>query len=242
MKISIVTIVLNDKNNIERTIQSVLAQDIEFEYVIIDGGSTDDTLDVIEKYKDKINILVSEPDTGIYNAMNKAIDLVNGEWVCFMNSGDMFFDSNVLKKILPNLDDNVDIVYGDQEVRYISKSKILKADKNIKDIWKGMVFSHQSCFVKKDILKQYRFNELNRITADYELFNILYKVNKRFKYIPMIVASVSTGGVSDIKRIDSIVSRWNIIDKNFGLNIYYLKLIILEMIKSYIKKILRLGK
>lgn len=242
MKISIVTIVLNDKNNIERTIQSVLAQDIEFEYVIIDGGSTDDTLDVIEKYKDKINILVSEPDTGIYNAMNKAIDLVNGEWVCFMNSGDMFFDSNVLKKILPNLDDNVDIVYGDQEVRYISKSKILKADKNIKDIWKGMVFSHQSCFVKKDILKQYRFNESNRITADYELFNILYKVNKRFKYIPMIVASVSTGGVSDIKRIDSIVSRWNIIDKNFGLNIYYLKLIILEMIKSYIKKILRLGK
>lgn len=242
MKISIVTIVLNDKNNIERTIQSVLAQDIEFEYVIIDGGSTDDTLDVIEKYKDKINILVSEPDTGIYNAMNKAIDLVNGEWVCFMNSGDMFFDSNVLKKILPNLDDNVDIVYGDQEVRYISKSKILKADKNIKDIWKGMVFSHQSCFVKKDILKQYRFNESNRITADYELFNILYKANKRFKYIPMIVASVSTGGVSDIKRIDSIVSRWNIIDKNFGLNIYYLKLIILEMIKSYIKKILRLGK
>lgn len=242
MKISIVTIVLNDKNNIERTIQSVLAQDIEFEYVIIDGGSTDDTLDVIEKYKDKINILVSEPDTGIYNAMNKAIDLVNGVWVCFMNSGDMFFDSNVLKKILPNLDDNVDIVYGDQEVRYISKSKILKADKNIKDIWKGMVFSHQSCFVKKDILKQYRFNESNRITADYELFNILYKVNKRFKYIPMIVASVSTGGVSDIKRIDSIVSRWNIIDKNFGLNIYYLKLIILQMIKSYIKKILRLGK
>ncbi len=242
MKISIVTIVLNDKNNIERTIQSVLVQDIEFEYVIIDGGSTDDTLDVIEKYKDKINILVSEPDTGIYNAMNKAIDLVNGEWVCFMNSGDMFFDSNVLKKILPNLDDNVDIVYGDQEVRYISKSKILKADKNIKDIWKGMVFSHQSCFVKKDILKQYRFNESNRITADYELFNILYKANKRFKYIPMIVASVSTGGVSDIKRIDSIVSRWNIIDKNFGLNIYYLKLIILEMIKSYIKKILRLGK
>lgn len=242
MKISIVTIVLNDKNNIERTIQSVLAQDIEFEYVIIDGGSTDDTLDVIEKYKDKINILVSEPDTGIYNAMNKAIDLVNGGWICFMNSGDMFFNSNVLKKILPNLDDNVDIVYGDQEVRYISKSKILKADKNIKDIWKGMVFSHQSCFVKKDILKQYRFNESNRITADYELFNILYKANKRFKYIPMIVASVSTGGVSDIKRIDSIVSRWNIIDKNFGLNIYYLKLIILEMIKSYIKKILRLGK
>lgn len=242
MKISIATIVLNDKNNIERTIQSVLAQDIEFEYVIIDGGSTDGSLEVIEKYKDKIDNIISEKDNGIYNAMNKAIDLANGEWICFMNSGDIFYDSNVLKSVLPNLDASVDIVYGDQEVRYSSKKKIVKADKCIKDIWQGMIFSHQSSFVKKDILKQYRFNESNRITADYELFYNLFKANKKFKYKPVVVASVSAGGVSDIKRIDSIVSRWNIIDKIFGVNIYYLKLIIVELIKLPIKKILGIGK
>lgn len=242
MKISIITIVLNDKKNIEKTIQSVLSQNIELEYIAVDGGSTDGTLQVIEKYKDKIDILISEKDSGIYNAMNKAIGLANGEWICFMNSGDMFYDFNVLNNILLNLDDSVDIIYGDREIRYISKRKIVKADKCIEEIWKEMIFSHQSCFVKKNILREYRFNESNRITADYQLFYSLYKKNKKFKYVPMIVSSVSAGGVSDIKRIDSIVSRWNIIDKNFGVNMYYLKLIIIEMLKPFIKKIIDIGK
>jgi mannosyltransferase len=235
MNISIITIVLNDKQNIEKTIESVLSQGVEIEYIIIDGGSTDGTLDVIGKYKDKIDILVSEKDSGIYNAMNRAIDMASGEWICFMNSGDMFYDSNVLKTILPKLDDSIDIVYGDQEVRYTSKTKIVKANISIQDIWKGMIFSHQSCFVKKNILKEYRFNESNRITADYELFYNLFKANKKFSYIPMIVASVNAGGVSDIKRIESLVSRWKIINKSFGVNIYYLKLIMIELVKVPMK-------
>ena len=239
MKLSIITIVLNDKQNIEKTIESVLSQGVEIEYIIIDGGSTDGTLDVIERYREKINIFLSEKDDGIYNAMNKAIDLASGDWICFMNSGDMFYDSNVLKNVLQNFDDELDVVYGDWEVRYENKKRVLKADKNIENIWKGMIFSHQSCFVKKDILKQYKFNETNRITADYELFYTLYKANKRFKYISMIVASVSAGGLSDIKRVESILSRWKIIDKSFFVNIYYLKLIIAELIKIPIKKVLR---
>jgi len=242
LKISIITVVLNDRQNIEKTIQSVLSQNILLEYIVVDGVSTDGTLQVIEKYKDKIDILVSEKDSGIYNAMNKAVNIANGEWICFMNSGDMFYDSSILKTILLKLDDNVNIVYGDKEVRYASKRKIIKADQSIEDIWKGMIFSHQSCFVKKDILKKYRFNESNRITADYELFYSLFKANKKFNYVPMIVTSVSAGGVSDIKRIDSIVSRWKIIDKSFGVNIYYLKLIIIELVKLLIKKILGIGK
>lgn len=242
MKLSIITIVLNDKQNIEKTIESVLSQGVEIEYIIIDGGSTDGTLDVIERYREKINIFLSEKDSGIYNAMNKAINLVSGDWICFMNSGDMFYDSNVLKNVLPNFDDELDVVYGDWEVRYENKKRIVKADENIENIWKGMLFFHQSCFVKKDILKQYKFNETNRIAADYELFYNLYKENKKFRYIPMIVASVSAGGLSDIKRVEVILSRWKIIDKSFIVNIYYLKLIILELIKIPIKKVLRVGK
>lgn len=242
MKLSIITIVLNDKQNIKKTIESVLSQGVEVEYIIIDGGSTDGTLEVIEKYRDKIDILVSEKDSSIYNAMNKAIDLVSGDWICFMNSGDMFYDSNVLKNVLQNFDDELDVVYGDWEVRYENKKRVLKADKNIENIWKGMIFSHQSCFVKKDILKQYKFNETNRIAADYELFYNLYKENKKFRYIPMIVASVSAGGLSDIKRVESILSRWKIIDKSFRVNIYYLKLIIAELIKIPIKKVLKVCK
>lgn len=239
LKFSIITVVLNDKHNIEKTILSVLNQNVELEYIVIDGGSTDGTLEVIEKYKDKMNILVSEPDTGIYNAMNKAIQLASGKWICFMNSGDTFYDSNVLKNIESHLDDNEDVVYGDHEVRYNTNNKIVKADNGIKNIWKGMIFSHQSCFVKKHILEHYRFNESTRISADYELFYNLNKVNKRFKYVPMVVASISVGGVSDIKRVDSIISRWSIVDKSFLVNIYYLKLILIEMIKPHIKKVLR---
>ena len=104
-----------------------------------------------------------------------------------------------------------------------------------------MVFSHQSCFVKKEVLSQYKFNESNKITADYELFYTLYKANKRFDYIPIVLSSVSAGGVSDIKRIDSIVSRWNILEKSNKVNIYYLKLIIVEMLKSVVKKVLGKG-
>lgn len=242
MKLSIITIVLDNIENIEKTILSVLSQGVEVEYIIIDGGSTDGTLEIIAKYKDRVDVVVSEKDSGIYNAMNKAIDLANGEWICFINSGDMFYDSNVLKNVLPNFDDELDVVYGDWEVRYENKKRVLKADKNIENIWKGMIFSHQSCFVKKDILKQYKFNERNRITADYELFYNLYKENKKFRYIPMIVANVSAGGLSDIKRVESILSRWKIIDKSFIVNIYYLKLIIAELIKIPIKKVLRVGK
>lgn len=242
MKLSIVTVVLNDKLNIEKTIQSVLNQNVEIQYIIIDGGSTDGTLEVIEKYRNKVDVFTSQKDSGIYNAMNKAIDLSNGDWICFMNSGDTFYDAIVLKNILSSFDDSVDVIYGNHEVMYNSKNKILKANKSIENIWKGMIFSHQSCFVRKDILKQYRFNESNRITADYELFYTLYKAEKKFKYISLIVASVSSGGLSDIKRIESVISRWNIIDKSFSVNIYYLKLIISEMIKPYIKRVLGIGE
>lgn len=242
MKLSIVTVVLNDVLNVEQTIKSVISQGVDLEYIIIDGGSSDGTLKVLERHKDKIDIFISEKDSGIYDAMNKAISLASGEWVCFMNSGDMFYDKDVLKSIENELIDEIDVLYGDWEVRYTDKTRVAKADKSVKNIWKGMVFSHQSCFVKKDILKQYRFNESNKITADYELFYNLHKTNKIFKYVPMIIASVSAGGVSDIKRIESIVSRWNIIDKSFRVNIYYLKLIIAELIKIPIKKVLRVGK
>ncbi|RXJ84867.1 glycosyltransferase family 2 protein [Arcobacter sp. CECT 8985] len=239
MKLSIITIVLNDKQNIEKTIKSVLSQNIELEYIIIDGGSSDGTLDIIKKYEDKIDVLVSEKDSGIYNAMNKAIDLATGEWVNFMNSGDMFFDSNVLKDILPKLDSSVDIIYGNWEVRYPHKKRIAKANKNVNNIWKGMIFSHQSCFVKKDILKQYRFNESSSITADFELLYILYKENKIFRYLPVTLASVSSGGVSDIKRVQSILGWYKIVDKDIKVYFYYGLRIILENIKPIVKKLLK---
>ncbi len=242
VKISIITIVLNDKDNIENTILSVINQNIKnLEYIILDGGSIDGTLEIIEKYKDKIDVFESQKDNGIYDAMNKAVKKASGEWICFMNSGDTF----IIHKSIFNLFDkqtnaNAQILYGDHQVKCIEKTKIIKATP-IENIWKGSVFSHQSCFVKKEILEEYEFNISNKITADYELFYTLFKDNKIFEHIPVLVSSVSCGGVSDIKRIDSIVSRWNILDKSFKINTYYIQLVLTEMLKKFIKKLFARG-
>ena len=103
MKYSIITINYNNRDGLEKTIQSVINQTCQdFEFIIIDGGSTDGSVDIIKKYNDRINYWVSEPDKGIYNAMNKGILQAHGEYLNFMNSGDCFFDNEVLNKVNNN--------------------------------------------------------------------------------------------------------------------------------------------
>lgn len=241
MKFSIITVVLNDKQNIEKTLLSVVNQNIDLQYIVIDGGSTDGTLEMIKKYQDKIALFVSEKDNGIYDAMNKAVERANGEWLCFMNSGDSFVSSSsVLDFFTKQKLKNADVLYGDHKVVYPTKTRVQKA-KPIKEIWKGMVFSHQSCFVKREVLLKYKFNTDNKITADYELFYTLHKEGKTFEYIPLLLSSITSGGVSDVKRIESIVSRWKILDKNIKINTYYLYLIVVEMIKKSIKTVMGRG-
>jgi hypothetical protein len=149
-------------------------------------------------------------------------------------------DESVFNLFNKQINKNAQILYGDHQVNYPDRKKIVKAT-SIDNIWKGSVFSHQSCFVKRELLEEYKFNISNKITADYELFYTLFTENKVFEYIPIVVSSVSSGGVSDIKRIESIVSRWNILDKSFKVNIYYIKLILTEMLKKYLKKLLGRG-
>ncbi len=114
-KVSIVTVVFNDVKHIEGTILSVTRQNYpNLEYIVIDGGSTDGTVDVIKKYADKIAYWVSEPDKGVYDAMNKGIKMATGEWLNFMNVGDRFADENVLSKIFcRNYSENVQFIYSD---------------------------------------------------------------------------------------------------------------------------------
>lgn len=237
--ISIITVVYNDEKFLEETIKSVINQTYNnVEYIIIDGASTDGTVDIIKKYEDVIDYWVSERDSGIYDAMNKGIDVASGKWINFMNAGDGFYNDDILEKIFTlNTFKNVDIIYGNHNVIYPNKTRIVKAG-NIDDIWKGSQFCHQSAFVSAKVQKTNKFNLSNRIGADFELFYYLYKQKMYFKYIDSIVANYSAGGLSDIKRVDSIVGRWNVINKNNKINIYYVYLILKEITKYYIKKII----
>ncbi len=238
--VSVITVVFNGEAHLEKTIKSVLNQTYEnIEYIIIDGASTDGTLDIIKKYEDKITYWISQRDEGIYDAMNKGIDKVSGEWINFMNAGDTFYNNDILKNIFHESNfKNIAVIYGKHNVIYPNRTKI-KKPKKIIEMWKGSQFCHQSSFISSLIQKKNKFNIRNRIGADFELFYTLYKQKLIFKYINIIIVNYSAGGLSDVKRIDSIVGWWNVVHKNTKVNFYYLYTITKEIIKSWIKQVVK---
>jgi len=236
--ITVITVVYNGAAHLEETILSVIGQTYDnVEYIIIDGGSTDGTLEIIHRYKHAIDYWVSEKDGGIYDAMNKGIDLTTGNWINFMNGGDRFYTEYVLQEVFfEKTYTNISIIYGNHEVRYPHKTRIAKAG-SIKNIWKGSQFSHQSAFISIGVHKRNKFNLCNKISSDFEFFYKAYKNGNIFRKTEVIISSIESGGVSDIHRIDSIVGRWNVVDKNTITNIYYIFLLLVHTTHQKFKKI-----
>lgn len=139
--ISVVTICYNAKNDLEKTILSVLSQTYQdIEYIIIDGGSTDSTVDIIHKYSERLFYWISEPDKGIYDAMNKGMDRATGSWIIFMNAGDTFCDNEVIKNIFGYNDlSDYSVIYGDCYVSKLNQLQYLKAS-NMKKVHVQMPF------------------------------------------------------------------------------------------------------
>ncbi len=147
IKVSIITVVYNSKNNISKTIESVINQTYKnYEYIIIDGGSTNGTLDIINDYSASISKIISESDKGIYDAMNKEINFAIGDWVYFLNSGDVFFSNETIKKIF-SLEQKSGLIYGKHKVDYGYFTRV-HTPLSLEKIREGMIFSHQSMFVK----------------------------------------------------------------------------------------------
>lgn len=233
---SVITVSFNSVATIEKTILSVLNQTYKnIEYIIIDGGSTDGTVDIIRKYNDRISYWVSEKDNGIYDAMNKGIDVAKGTYLNFMNSDDYFFNKDVTNEIVPFLKNKDDIIYGNVEVRY-KDFKIIKKEPDPKYLWMGPV-NHQSSFIKNETMNIYKYNIANKIVADYEFFlNVYYKGGKILK-IDKTIASFSNDGVSSKNDQQVIIDCYKTLKKfkdNIFIEIYYKILII----KPFIKKIL----
>ena len=196
---SVITVVRNGEDIIENTILSVINQNyLNLEYIIIDGNSTDRTIDIIQKYEDKITFWISEPDMGIYDAMNKGISKAKGKFVNFMNAGDIFFDSYICQLVAEKIMiKECDVIYGD----FIAQSdtnnvEIIVKPKSLDKIWMGMIFCHQSVFIKVSILKEIPFDLKYKIVADYNQILSMYINNKIFCYMPNVIAKVAIGGVS----------------------------------------------
>ncbi len=195
--ITIVTVVYNGEQEIEETIKSVIEQTYkDIEYIIVDGASTDNTIKIVKKYEDHIAHWTSEKDNGIYDAMNKGIDLANGKWINFMNAGDTFADNDTLSKIVENTKENNDVIYGD---RYYVKNdkKTLQKAKSIDTIFEKMPFGHQSVFIKNEVLKKFKFNDTYKFAADYNLLMQLYLEKYNFQYIEIPICNFISGGQSE---------------------------------------------
>lgn len=165
--ISIVTVVYNDVSHIESTILSVINQTYpDKEYLVIDGGSTDGTMDILNKYKEKIDILVSEPDRGIYDAMNKGIKMAHGEWLIFMNSGDCFVSNETLANVFSEVDDSADFVYSDFLEKRPTYTKKYSAS-----FEKGILL-HQSVIYRRSLHSKYGLYLVTKpyIVSDYMFF------------------------------------------------------------------------
>lgn len=235
--ITIITVVYNGIDFLENTIKSVKEQSYDnVEYIIVDGGSTDGTVDLIRQYEHEIDYWVSEQDKGIYDAMNKGIELGRGNWINFMNAGDCFFDAGVLEHIFKNpheLED-IDVIFGDHEVIYPKKVKTVKAGR-VENLWKGSQFSHQSAFINLNHHKKNKFNMHMKISADFDFFYNTQMSGSKILYMPQVISKISSGGISDTKRIDSILEWWSIIEKTPMVNLRYSFLVFWEVIKGLIK-------
>ena len=201
MRLSIITINYNNKNGFQKTIDSVISQTFtDFEWIVIDGGSTDGSKELIEQYKSNISYWVSEPDKGIYNAMNKGIRVANGEYCLFLNSGDRLHDSKVLEYVLMEFD-GTDFIYGnicliDSNYQYIKVRETpakMSAYYLLED-----ALCHQCVFIKTELLKQRPYDETLKIVADWEEMFYEYLINKRtYKHINIIISDYLCGGLSD---------------------------------------------
>lgn len=201
MKVTVVTAVLNDAGHIEQTILSVISQtDIEIEYIIVDGGSKDGTLELIGKYKDKISLLISEPDRGVYDAMNKGIKYSTGDFVYFLNSGDVLLNPSILSKIkLEELKERNAIIYGNVVVAYGNIEALEKPRPffNSKMKFKGIGICHQSMFFPGELIRNEKYDLSYNIAADYDLAYRLWRKGTEFLYRDITIAKYDWGkGIS----------------------------------------------
>lgn len=218
--ITIVTVVFNGEKTIERCIQSVLGQNFsDLEYIIIDGGSTDQTISTIKKYEEKISYFISEPDKGVYDAMNKALHLANGDWVFFLGADDELIPG-AIKKCAKIMTKKNNLYYGDVFIPDINKiyngkfSKYNLMQSNI---------CHQSIFYPKTIYKSYKYKKYFKIFADYYMNLMLIGIGVKFTYLNETVAIFNLGGISSRQDIRFNKIKEKAIKKYLGLNYFLLK-------------------
>ena len=248
MKISIITIAYNSENSISDAINSVLSQTYpDIEYIIVDGKSKDKTVEIVKSYGNKISKFVSEPDKGIYDALNKGIEMASGDMVGFMHSDDLFADEHVIEKVAGLFKENdVDSIYGD--LNYVFKNDTNK----ILRYWKSGEFSlsrlkfgwmppHPTFYVKRKIYEKYGGFDIDfKISSDYDsMLRFLGKYKISTAYLPEVMIKMRVGGASN-RSLKNIIRKstedFRAIRKNKFGNIFTLIFKNLRKVKQFFEK------
>lgn len=240
-KVSVITITFNAGRFLQKTIESIINQsNKDFEYLIIDGGSKDNTLDIIQQYENehftsmeeaqkreettsKKIVWISEPDKGLYDAMNKGMHLAHGDFVWFINAGDKIYDDTTMQTVVDIIDNNssCDVVYGQSiiidEEDNIRGERHKIAPKNLtkKSLLNGLVVCHQSILVRKNIAPDYDIKY--RISADYDWVCKVLAKSRQNCYIDKYISRFMIAGVSAQQRKKSWLERYDSMKKHFGL-------------------------
>ena len=198
MKLSVITVNYNDAVGLERTIKSVISQTFrDYEFIIIDGGSTDNSVEIIKKYENRIDYWVSESDGGIYPGMNKGLRQAKGEYVNFMNGGDSYHANDVLEKIF-SLDTSADIITGEHAGS--PHPSVGRNGVTMYDLYTGAV-DHQASFIRREVALRHPYDEKYRIVSDWKFFiEALIFDNCSFYYTPITVVDVDTTGISNTNK------------------------------------------
>lgn len=208
MKLSIITVAYNALDFLQMTAENIRKQTFtDYEYLVIDGGSSDGTVPYLSGLQTTFQDAgisfryLSKPDHGIYDAMNKGSQMADGEWLLFLNAGDLFASADVLKKIFQN-DSDAGVIYGDTLCVYQGQKKLYPA-LPLPSLTREMAFCHQSAFIRRDLMLSHPYDLSYQICADHQLFLRLYLEDCKFDYRNLPVSIYEISGVSDRNKLKS---------------------------------------
>src|SRR5471030_254923 len=216
-----ITVVYNNARDIERTLLSVINQTYKaIEYIVVDGLSTDGTTEIIKKYEDRLKKFISEKDEGIYDAMNKGLEIATGDYVLFMNSGDEFYATDTVEKVFASAP-GADIYYGETEMMSDNDENLgQRRHKVPKDFtWRsfryGMSVSHQAIYIRRSLTEP--FDRRYQLSADIDWIIRAAKKAKKIVNVNQYVAKYLVGGMSKTKHRQSLTERFDIMKRHYGL-------------------------
>ena len=196
-KVSIVTVVFNAKEYLKETITSVITQSFpNIEYIIIDGLSTDGTVEVIKEFDASIFYWISEKDQGIYDAMNKAIEKASGEWILFLNAGDTFYSNDSIEKFLQDVNPDTELYNG--AINFIDQSTHqgrIKIPYGLDKVWETIPCWHQASFIKTSLMKEYKYSLEYKIAGDHDFYLRCFNNNKKFQFTNNVIANMVADGL-----------------------------------------------